>query len=485
MRSLITQLRMMMTRLCSALLPVPSVTGRVLVVMGLVLVMTGAAFAPNAFAQSVDSPQLTVLAEALNVRVGPGVTYSIVGLLAQGDQVAIVGQHAASGWWQVELPDGSSGWVSGGAAYVSVGGDTASVPEVSIAAPSPAATPSPVFYTTPSTSGAGGTIVFQTASGGAIYAVNSDGSDLRYLTTGMDPALSPDGQWVAFTRWEDTQNGALGSLWVINVDGSGERMVLGDIHQPKSPTWSPDGTQIAISMQHGGRVEEERKCSGQRPPRGAQDVDVNRKSSGDIEYCYTLPPHPYYGLRVVDVAGGEFEDLPNDLFSLSPAWDPANPGHLVFDGERGLMGLDLEQGAIWSLTGDGNDHSPVFSPDGSQIAVSYWQNDHWEIHVMPAPGAQAQVNAASGGRVRLTETSVRVRLEQMANGQMPHSFNNAAPAWSPNGSQIAFLTDRSGQWEIWTMNSDGSNQQPLVSAEMLDGVTLQYNGMEERMLSWG
>jgi hypothetical protein len=41
---------------------------------------------------------------------------------------------------------------------------------------------------------ASGTIVFQTVSGGSIYAVDADGSNLRYLTTGMDPALSPDGQ---------------------------------------------------------------------------------------------------------------------------------------------------------------------------------------------------------------------------------------------------------------------------------------------------
>jgi Tol biopolymer transport system component len=67
---------------------------------------------------------------------------------------------------------------------------------------------------------------------------------------------------------------------------------------------------------------------------------------------------------------------------------------------------------------------------------------------------------------------------------MPQSWNNAAPTWSPDSSQIAFLTDRTGRWEIWVMNADGSNQHPLVTAEMLDGVTLQYNGMDERVLSW-
>jgi Tol biopolymer transport system component len=59
-----------------------------------------------------------------------------------------------------------------------------------------------------------------------------------------------------------------------------------------------------------------------------------------------------------------------------------------------------------------------------------------------------------------------------------------SPTWSPDGSQIAFLTDRTGQWEIWVMNADGSNQRSLLPAGTLDGIALQYNGMDERVLSW-
>jgi Tol biopolymer transport system component len=455
------------------------------------LLLAGIVFVPGAAAaQGRDGPQLTVVAQALNVRSGPGVSYPAVGLLVRGDQVPVVGQHAANGWWQVELPDGGRGWVSGGAAYVSVSGDTAGVPEVAASISAAAAQPT-TSTTPPSASKAGGTIVFQASSGGTIYAVNADGSNLRPLTTGMDPALSPDGQWVAFTRWVDTQNGAFGSLWVISVDtltgtparvaepgragGTGERVVLNDVRQPESPVWSPDGTQIALSMQHGGRLQEERKCSGQRPPREAYDVDVNRQASGDVEFCYTLPPHPYWGLRRVDVASGKFEDLPNDLFSYSPTWDPANAWRLVYDGERGLRSLDLNQGTSWALTDDVDDHSPLFSPDGSKIAVSYWQHDHWEVHVLNADGS---------GRVRLTETSIRAIVEQQIKGQMPKSWNNAAPAWSPDGSQIAFLTDRDGQWEIWVMNADGTDQHSLLPGEVQAQLSLQYNGMEERVLSW-
>ena len=170
-----------------------------------------------------------------------------------------------------------------------------------------------------------GTIVFQTVSGGPIYAVEPDGSNLRYLTTGMDPALSPDGQRVAFTRWEGPGHGAFGSLWVISIDGSGERMIVGDVRQPKAPVWSPDGRQIAISIQEGGRLQPESKCGQGLPSEPLlADADgdyfrvvVEIDDDGEVEtkLCYTLAPHPFWGLRMVDVNTGEFQDLPSAAFN--------------------------------------------------------------------------------------------------------------------------------------------------------------------------
>jgi dipeptidyl aminopeptidase/acylaminoacyl peptidase len=146
------------------------------------------------------------------------------------------------------------------------------------------------------------------------------GPGVRYLTTGIDPALSPDGQWVAFIRWDDTQHGAFGSLWVINVDGTGERVILDDVRQPKAPVWSPDGAKIAISMQEGGRLDPQQTCSHSLPSEPVADsedirvvVEVDDDGGVDTKFCYTLLPHPFWGLRMVDIATGEFQDLPGDL----------------------------------------------------------------------------------------------------------------------------------------------------------------------------
>ena len=107
--------------------------------------------------------------------------------------------------------------------------------------------------------------------------------------------------------------------------------------------------------------------------------------------CHT----PSGGLGVVDVQAAGFQRVAADLFSYGPTWDPLNDWHVVFEGARGLVSLDINRNVTWPLTDDPDDRAPVFSPDGNKIAVTYWQNDHYEIHTMNADGS---------GRTRLTET---------------------------------------------------------------------------------
>ena len=141
---------------------------RVAVIALVAVLLTGALLAPAAAAQDPAGPELTVLTRALNVRSGPGTNYPVIGGLKQGDSAAIVGRHSASGWWQIALAGGKTGWVSGSTALVKVSGATDTAPQV--AAP---AVPARTAATGP-TPGTGKTIVFQESSGGGIYVINSN-----------------------------------------------------------------------------------------------------------------------------------------------------------------------------------------------------------------------------------------------------------------------------------------------------------------------
>ncbi len=317
--------------------------------------------------------------------------------------------------------------------------------------------------------------------------INPDGSGLRRLTSGIDPVLSPDGQTVAFTRWE----GESGSLWLINLDGSNERQILGFIKQAKGPDWSPDGSQIVLNYQHEGRLDPKTNCvdvlKNPRPsiPRNADvpkdkdgdpkvEVRIDEDHNVEAMLCWTVPPDPHWGLKVINLADGKFEDVDGGTYAFRPAWDPVQSWRIVSDGGRGLLAVDLNRNDRQKLTEEINDGSPVFSPDGRYLVVTTGKEGSGAGYNL------YRLNADSSRRVQLTQTPLWVTVQP----DEAKAWNNVAPAWSPDGSQIIFLTDRTGRWEIWVMNVDGANQQPMFSDEVNAQLQLTYNFVDERVLSW-
>ena len=210
-----------------------------------------------------------------------------------------------------------------------------------------------------------------------VFVMDADGSDATQLTRGdggaSDAAWSPDGTRIAFTRCRGSCD-----IYVINTDGTGERrLTSGEQPGEQSPTWSPDGRRIAF-------------------------VDIN-------------------GLFVLDAEGGPWQRLtdgPAD--DANPAWSPVAPV-IAFDGSRGLF-----HGDIYVVDADGGepadvteslalDSNPSWSSDGRRIAFMRRQNRRVRarLYVMNADGS-AQTNLHAIGD--------------------PYS----RPSWSPDGKRIAY-----------------------------------------------
>jgi TolB protein len=69
--------------------------------------------------------------------------------------------------------------------------------------------------------------------------------------------------------------------------------------------------------------------------------------------------------------------------------------------------------------------------------------------------------------------------------------NNAdgLPTWSPDGQSIAFVSDRGGAWAVWVMNADGSNQRKLFDMKGSPDGNIIYDefnsrGWLEERISW-
>lgn len=81
-----------------------------------------------------------------------------------------------------------------------------------------------------------------------IYRMSTDGSDLARMTFNhaddTAPNWSPDGSKIVWLR-RDNPDGD-GSLWVMNADGSNQRLLKGPLKYLQNPKWSPDGSHIAF-----------------------------------------------------------------------------------------------------------------------------------------------------------------------------------------------------------------------------------------------
>lgn len=102
------------------------------------------------------------------------------------------------------------------------------------------------------------------------------------------------------------------------------------------------------------------------------------------------------------------------------------------------------------------DDDPALSRDGNRLAFASDRNGNWDIFILADDEC---FKFRDGGRTRITDlVDTRVRQLTSDPGTDRH------PAWSPNGSEIAFDSDRSGSPQIFVMRKDGTGVRQLTHA---------------------
>lgn len=380
-------------------------------------------YTPTASAQGTGQTA-EITAAALNVRSGPGTNYRIIGTARRGETYAV--QQTSNGWVNITW-NGQAGWVSASYVRLSSGTPAASAPSTPATG---GTTPAPAAGS------ATGKIVFATNPGGAIYTLNANGTNLRQVGSGLDPAWSPDGTRIAYADWVTPEG-----IYVMNADGSNKSRI-GEQVLSKAPSWSPDGNSIIFTYQHGGQLEEEERCF--------------------FGFCFTIPKDPYWKLAVLTVSTKAFREPQSDFHSFSPVW--RSNGDVLFDGDKGLAVVNPNSENLpTTIASDQRITDP--RECGSKIASTFHQHDHWEIYTLNTDGA---------GLKRLTGS------DSILAGP---TYDNVAPEWSPDCSTIIFLTNRDGRWRPYSMNADGSNQQPFLPT-VFDSIRFDYGYASDRVFDW-
>ena len=271
-------------------------------------------------------------------------------------------------------------------------------------------------------------VFVKTLATGAVQRISTDAAGAQANGGSRYPVWSPDGTRILFSSdatnlfSDDTNNSddlfiktlATGALQQLSSNGIGTQAN----GSSEDAVWSPDGTRIAFTSIASNLVPGDTNDKS--------DVFVKLMATGAIQRISTA------------ANGSQAEGDSND-----PVWSPDGTQIAFYSYSSNLLPGDLDRdefiktlatGELQRLSGsgyseqvNGNSFSPAWSPDGTQIAFVSWASN-----LVPDD----------------TNGSTDLFVETLATGEVQRISTDAAgneslgepsqPAWSPDGTQIAF-----------------------------------------------
>ena len=268
------------------------------------------------------------------------------------------------------------------------------------------------------------------------------------------PAWSPDGKNIAFCRWANAASNS--GIFLISPLGGPERKVSSSICAERfGPilSWSADGKQLAFLHHPAGSASDDAI--------GLFVLSLSSLEESPVRTGCTVVQTPAFSPRGNYLAWACADNMIGVPIYLQRLSD-GNVSQ-IFRSVEGIGGL------AWS----GDERRIVFS-------TGFDGGDLWEL-ALARPnrpdklpfGHDAQDLAISftGHRLAYKQSHVNVNIWRvdLSNPQAPaqkivaSSRVQEAPDYSPDGTKIAFESNRSGNYEVWVSYADGSNALQLSS----------------------
>lgn len=260
-------------------------------------------------------------------------------------------------------------------------------------------------------------IVYEASSdsGTNIYRVDPNTGLSTQLTSGSrntNPGWSPDKEKIVFVSDRDGQV----DLYTMDADGGNPLRLTNTPAREIAPKFSPDGTRIAYAEDDGEEWS-------------LWVMSVDGTNAGKVAGPYRFVEFP------------SWRPDTNEIFYS--AIETGGGAADVF-----LVDLDTSEISIVIST-PAADVCPHFSHDGKWLTYATDAGDAGEIDVFRHDLETSSTDGS--GDTRLTDTP---GTDDYAN-------------YSPNDSQLVYVTRRDGGSELYLMNADGTEQRPLTQTPAL------------------